>query len=62
VWKVILSPEFKQEIRDIHSYIANTLLVPETALKQVGRIIGAAESLNEMPARHSLYEKEPWRG
>ncbi|MCL2751860.1 MAG: type II toxin-antitoxin system RelE/ParE family toxin [Firmicutes bacterium] len=60
-WKVLLTPEFQQEIRDIHSYIANTLLVPETALNQVRRIMDAVESLNNMPLRHSLYEKEPWR-
>ena len=60
-WKVKLSPEFKQEIRDIHSYIANTLLVPETALKQVDRILSAVESLNEMPHRNPLYEREPWK-
>jgi len=59
-WKVLLTPEFQQEIRDIHSYIANTLLVPETAVKQVRRIIDAAASLSVMPLRHPLYEKEPW--
>ena len=60
-WKVLLTPEFKQEIRDIHSYIANTLLAPETAIKQVGRIMDAVESLNSLPLRYSLYGKEPWR-
>ena len=59
-WKIILTPEFKQEIREIHSYIANTLLVPETAAEQVDRIINAVESLADMPLRHTLYEKEPW--
>lgn len=59
-WKVLLTPEFKQEIRDIHSYIANTLLAPETAVKQVGRIMDAVESLDSMPLRHPLYGKEPW--
>ena len=59
-WKVILTPEFKQEIRDLHSYIANTLLVPETAIKLIRRIMSEVESLDDMPLRHSLYEKEPW--
>ena len=59
-WKVILSPDFKAEVRGIHSYIANTLLVPETAAKQIRRIIDAAKSLAEMPMRFSLYENEPW--
>ena len=60
-YKVLLTPEFQQEIRDIHSYIANTLLVPETAAKQVVRIMDIVKSLDEMPERYSLYEKEPWR-
>ena len=60
-YKVLLTPEFQQEIRDIHSYIANTLLVPETAAKQVVRIMDVVKSLDEMPERYSLYEKEPWR-
>jgi len=59
-WKVVLTPEFRQEIRDIHSYIANTLLSPESALKQVERIMNAVESLDSLPFRYSLYEKEPW--
>lgn len=60
-WKVKLTPEFQQEVRDIYSYIANTLLVPETARKQIDRILLAVESLNEMPQRNPLYERDPWK-
>ena len=60
-WKVVLSPDFKTEIRGIHSYIANTLLVPETAIKQIKKIMDATKSLVEMPLRNPLYEKEPWK-
>lgn len=60
-WRILLTPEFKQEIREIHSYIANTLLVPKTAIKQVGRILDAVELLKEMPMRNPLYEKAPWK-
>ena len=60
-WVVVLSPDFKSEVQKIHSYIANTLLVPETALKQVHRIIDGVKSLKNMPLRFPLYEKEPWR-
>lgn len=59
-WKVVLTPEFKQEFRDIYIYIANTLLVPETAKKQCQRILENVESLNKMPNRFALVEKEPW--
>ena len=59
-WKIVLTPEFKQEFRNIYIYIANTLLVPDTARKQCQRILENVESLNEMPSRFALVEKEPW--
>lgn len=60
-WRVLLSPQFQAEIRGIHSYIANTLLVPDTAAKQVRRIMDGVNSLSDMPMRCPLYEKQPWR-
>lgn len=60
-WNVILSSDFKAEIRGIHNYIADTLLVPDTATKQIQRIMETVKSLDEMPHRFSLYEKEPWQ-
>ena len=60
-WNIKLTPEFRQDVRDIHSYMANTLLAPETALKQVDRILGEVETLTEMPHRKPLYEREPWK-
>lgn len=59
-WKVVLTPEFKQEFRNIYAYIAEVLLVPETAKKQVGRILDEVEKLNVMPQKFALVEKEPW--
>lgn len=59
-WKVVLTPEFKQEFRNIYAYIAEVLLVPETAKKQVGRILDEVEKLNEMPQKFALVENEPW--
>lgn len=37
------------------------LLVPETAKKQVMRILEQVEKLDDMPNRFPLFEKEPWR-
>lgn len=59
-WRVVLTPEFKQEFRDIYSYIANTLLVPEIAKNQVERILEQVESLDDMPMRYALVDNEPW--
>ena len=34
--------------------------MPETATKQVQRIMNAIHSLDEMPLRFRLYDNEPW--
>ena len=48
------------DLRKIYSYIANELLVPETAAAQLGRIRKEVRSLDFMPARYTLVEWEPW--
>ena len=60
-WKVVVGSEQESEIRGIYNYIANTLLVPDTAAKQVLRILDAIQGLGNMPMKFPLYEKEPWR-
>lgn len=54
------SQDALDDLREIYSYIANVLLVPETAAGQVGRIRKEVRSLNFMPARYALVEWEPW--
>jgi len=48
-------------LRDIFGYISDTLLAPVAAAKQADRIMDAADSLDSMPLRHQLFDKEPWR-
>ena len=36
------------------------MLVPETAARQAERIMKAARSLEQIPMRYRLYEREPW--
>lgn len=60
-YSVIYSPEAMDDLREIYSYIAFTLLVPETAEKQVNRIRKEVRSLDFMPSRYSLVEWEPWK-
>ena len=43
------------DLREIYSYIANELLVPETAAAQLWRIRKEVRSLDFMPARYHLY-------
>jgi len=61
LWEVVYSEQARLNLRNIYEYIAYNLLVPETAKKQAERIMKAIESLDDMPERNPLYEKEPWR-
>lgn len=54
------SADARKDLRDIHEYIANELLVPDTAKAQVKRIMKAVRSLDEFPMRNTLYKDEPW--
>jgi toxin ParE1/3/4 len=60
-WVVDYANSAKQDLRDIYDYIADVLLEPVTAEKQTERIMDAADSLDHMPLRYRLYDKEPWR-
>lgn len=57
-YKVQYSAEARQDLRDIFNYIAQELLVPDTAKNQTRRIMDAVKSLDEIPMRHSLYRDE----
>ena len=60
-WRVIILPGAEEDISRIYSYIAAVLLEPVTAGRLVARIRKAIRSLDNMPERCRLYEKEPWR-
>ena len=60
-YSVSYSPEAMNDLREIYSYIALTLLVPETAEKQVNRIRKEVRSLDFMPSRYPLVDWEPWK-
>lgn len=45
----------------IYRYIADELLVPETAMQQYDRIAAAIESLSELPNRCRLIASQPER-
>lgn len=60
-YSVIYSPEARNDIKDIYSYIAFELLVPGTAESQVNRIRKAIRSLDFMPSRNPIVDWEPWK-
>lgn len=60
-YSVVYSPEAKDDLREIYSYIAFELEAPDTAQGQVNRIRKEIRSLDFMPARYAIVDWEPWR-
>lgn len=60
-WKIQYSNQARRDLQAIYEYIALKLIVPETANKQVSRITKAIRTLDNMPERFKVYEKEPWK-
>ncbi len=61
IYSVIYSPEAKDDLKSIYSYIAFDLNVPDTAKNQVNRIRKEIRSLYFMPARYQIIDWEPWQ-
>jgi toxin ParE1/3/4 len=60
-WKVVYTDDALLDLQSIYDYIALILLSPENAINQTERIMDATDLLDQMPFRHRLYNKEPWR-
>jgi len=60
-YKVALTNQAETDLRDIYEYIAFVLLEPEIAINQLERIEKFILSLDEMPERFSVFQKEPWK-
>ena len=54
------SSEARQDLYDIHKYIMNELMSPETASQQINRILNETDKLDVFPLRHQLCSDEPW--
>lgn len=60
-FSVIYSPQAKDDLRSIYTYIAFELLVPDTAEDQVNRIRKEIRSLDFMLTRYGIVDWEPWK-
>ncbi len=60
-YEVVTTAQAVADLRAIFEYIAYELLAGENAIKQLDRLEEAILSLDEMPERYHLYDKEPWR-
>ncbi len=60
-YSVVYSEKAKEDLKEIYSYIAFTLMVPSTAEGQVNRIRKIIRSLDFMPLRNPAVDWEPWK-
>ena len=50
----------ENDLNAISDYLIFQLSAGENALRQISRIEQAITSLDEMPERYHIYDKEPW--
>lgn len=60
-YEVLLSPEAIRDLQEIHRYIAAELQSPQNAAAQLARLEQRIYALDELPLRHHIYDREPWR-
>ncbi len=60
-YEIRLAPQAQNDLRGIFEYIAFTLQSPQNAAGQLDRLEGSIDSLEQMPERFRVYDKEPWR-
>lgn len=60
-YMVRYSEDALDDLKEIYAYIANELLVQDTATAQVEHIRKRIRALNFMPARYRIVEWEPWQ-
>lgn len=59
-YKVTISSDAIEDLRDIYSYIAFTLQAKQAAANQLDRIRKAIYELESFPLRYKRVEWEPW--
>ena len=59
-WSVSFTNQAELDLREIYTYIAMTLLMPNTATNFIRRIIEGTSKLSMMPLSYAIYPEEPW--
>ncbi len=60
-YEIRMTPQAQNDLRGIFEYIAFTLQSPQNAAGQLDRLEESIDSLEQMPERFRVYDKEPWR-
>ncbi|MEX2994430.1 type II toxin-antitoxin system RelE/ParE family toxin [[Clostridium] scindens] len=61
IYKIKITDQADVDIRNIYEYIAYELQSPENAASQLNRIEKFIMTLDQMPERFRLYDREPWK-
>ena len=61
MYRVLLTEQAKQDLRDIYEYVAFSLVEPDVAGRLINRISAGLRSLREMPYRYPVFQEEPWK-
>ena len=60
-YNINLTPKAQSDLKEIFRYIAVDLQSIQNATGQLDRLEKAISSLEQMPERYRVYDKEPWR-
>ena len=60
-YKIEISEQADKDLRNIYEYIAFELQAPENASDQIDRLEKHILSLDSMPEKYRIYDKEPWK-
>ncbi len=60
-YSIVITPQAKNDLREIFKYIAFDLQSVQNAVGQIERIEKAISSLDTMPERFKVYDKPKWR-
>ena len=60
-YRVSISHEAEEDLREIYAYITFDLFSPKNAHRQISRLEKAIQSLHEFPMRHRFVHFEPWK-
>lgn len=60
-WKINYTARASNDLSSIYEYIAYELFSPDTARSQFNKIVKAVKTLDYMPMKYKVYDKEPWK-
>ena len=59
-YEIIITPDAEGDLFELRNYIADVLLVPDTALSYIKAIRKEIAALSDMPGRIKPVDEEPW--